>query len=166
MAEPDKIVYTYVDNSNKRATSEHFVETGLTLDQMAEGTEALAEIIDAVTNSRISAANAVYPVDISGLTGNATPAVGADVEEVGEFISHTAAGRPVIVNLPGIAADATGVGTDDLDTSLAPVAALISMLEDGIAVTGGTIIPCDAGEDDILQVDTARERVRNSGSRV
>ena len=161
----NKIVLTYRDNSNKMSTSEHFIDDTETLAYQAAGVLAFAEVVDDSIAARVSAASLVIPVDISGLTGNATPATGADVEEVGEFICRTAAGRNTIMNLPGIEADEVGVGTDDLDQEDTGIAAIISALEDGIEISAVTIQPCDAGGDDIVALVTARERVRNSGSR-
>jgi len=165
MAEPDKAVFSYRDQANKTATSEAFFTTGLTLAQITEGLgEGLAPLIDAITGALITAINVLLSVDISGLTGNTVGAL-SDVEEVGEFIGTTAANRKVIINIPGIINTLSTAGTDDLDQTDTDVAALISALEDGLAVTGGTIIPCDIGGSDVVSVITARERTRNSGAR-
>jgi hypothetical protein len=165
MAEPNKGVITYRDQAGKTATSEVFFTTGLTLAQITQGMGAgLGALIDAVTGALITAINILIGCDISGLTGNTTGVTG-DVDEVGEFIFRTAAGRKVLVNVPAIVNVLSTPGTDDLDQSNAHVAAFISAMEDGIAVTGGTIIPVDAGGDDVVEIVTARERVRNSGSR-
>lgn len=164
MAEPDKAIVSYVDQAGKRATSTLFFTTGLTLAQITEGISAMLELLDNVVGTIIYAAQAVLEVDISGLTGNTT-GVTSDVEQVGEFNCVTAANRKVLINVPGIMDNLSVVGSDDLDTTQADIAAFITALEDGIATTGGTIIPCDVGELDIVEVTTARERVRNSGSR-
>jgi hypothetical protein len=161
----NRIVLTYRDNSNKMATSEHFIDDSEGLAYQEQGALAFALVVDNAIAARVSAASLVLDVDISGLTGNETPISGADSEEVGEFIFRTAEGRKAIMNLPGIEANAVGEGTDDLDQEDTGIAAIISAFEDGIAVTGGTVQPCDAGGDDLVAVVTARERVRNSGSR-
>lgn len=165
MPTPNKIVLTYRDNSNKRATSEHYIDPTPLLAQQTQAALAFALLVDNVIAARVSDANVVVDIDISGLA-QTTPLAGADVEEVGEFISRSTSGHKAIMNLPGIESNATGVGTDDLDRVDTGIAAIISALEDGIVVTGGVpIVPCDAGGDDLVSVDTARERVRNSGKR-
>ena len=68
------------------------------------------------------------------------------------------------MNIPATNDTASVAGSDDLDQTDTDVAAIVSLLEDGLAVTGGTIIPSDVDENDIVEVVTARERVRNSGS--
>jgi hypothetical protein len=45
------------------------------------------------------------------------------------------------------------------------VAAFIAAMETGIAVTGGTISPCDIGESSIVDTVFAREAFKNSGAR-
>lgn len=164
MPEPDKAVVTYVDQAGKRATSTHYVTSGLTLAQITEGLSAFLELIDNVVGTIIYAAQALLSIDISTFTNNTT-GVTSDVEQVGEFVGVTAANRKVLINVPGIKDNLSVAGSDDLDTTQADIAAFISALEDGIVTAGGTIIPCDVGELDIVEVTTARERVRNSGSR-
>lgn len=165
MAEPDKGIVTFIDQAGKTSTMEVHFTTGLTLAQITEGLGAgLGALIDAVTVAIITAINALIPVDISGLTGNAAGAL-SDVEQLGEFIGGTAAGRKVIVNVPAIMNTLSTPGSDDLDQADADVAAFISALEDGLAVTGGTVTVTDVGGDDVTAVLTARERVRNSGVR-
>jgi hypothetical protein len=39
-------------------------------------------------------------------------------------------------------------------------------MEDGIAVTGGTIVPSDVGEDDLEAVVSFTKETRSSGTRV
>lgn len=165
MAEPDKAVISYIDQTGKRSTSTHYFTTGLTLAQISEGLVALALLVDSVIGALVTGVNAIIPVDISAVTGNTT-GVTSDVEEVGEIIGVTGQNRKVLFNLPGVKDNLSVVGSDDLDLTDTDIAALITMLEDGIAVTGGTIIPCDIAENDITEVITARERVRNSGSSV
>jgi len=164
MAEPDKAVFSYLDQAGKRATSTMYFTTGLTLAQITEGLSAMALLIDGVVGALITGINALIPVDISGLTSNTT-GVTSDVEEVGEFIGVTAAGRKTLFNVPGIKDNLSVAGSDDLDLTDTDIAAFITALEDGIATGGGTIIPTDVGGDDLTEITTARERVRNSGSR-
>lgn len=164
MAEPDKTVFTFTDQAGKTATSEFFYTTGLTKAQITEGLGALAVLIDEVTGALITAVNMVIPVPIAGLTGNTLVGT-SDVEQVGEFVGFTAAGRRTVLNVPAIDNTLSTPGSDDIDQADAGIAALISAVEDGVTVTGGTVTCVDAGGDDITQVLTARERVRDSGSR-
>lgn len=164
MAEPLELVGTYRDQANKEATNTLYVTDGLTIAQMTEGVQALVQLIDEVLNAVIRGFDFVLSVDLSGLTGNSTGQT-SDVQEVGEFIFATGANRPVVLNLPCINDAASPAGSDDIDQSDTDMAAIIAMMEDGLVVTGGTIIPTDVDQNDIVQLVTARERMRNSGSR-
>lgn len=164
MPRPYEVITTVQDQAAKSSTSTLYVASGLTQAQYEEGLQALAQLIDPVLSGRILALRYAIPVDISGLTGNIAAGT-SDVEEVGQFIFRTANNDPVEVNLPCINDTASAAGSDDLDQADANIAAFISMMEDGLAVTGGTIIPTDFEGIDIASVETARERVRNSGKR-
>lgn len=160
----NRIDYVLRDASGGRAKTGFWVEPGLTLAQYQQGGQALAQEINAITNGVVESASMTIPVDVSGLTQNIAGA-NSDVEEVARFGATTADGRPVQVNVPGLIPTAIAAGSDDLNQANSAVAAMISMLEDGIVVTGGTIRPSDVGEQDITQVLTARYAVRPSGTR-
>ena len=164
MATAIEVTHSYLDQAGKRATSTSYIANGLTIVQVVEGLQAAAGVIDGVIDIVQTGVEFTIDVDISALTGNTTAGV-ADVEEVGEFVFNTVDGRKTQVNVPGIINLLSGAGTDDIDQSGLDVAAFISMMEDGITVTGGTVIPSDVNEDDISAIAHARERVRNSGSR-
>jgi len=164
MPEPIEVTGTYVDQASKKSTNTLYIADGLTIAQITEGLQALASLIDDVVSAVINGINFSVSVDLSGLTGNISAGT-SDVEEVGEFISRTAAGREVYMNLPCINDTTSPAGSDDLDQTDVNIAAIISMLEDGLATAGGTIIPSDVDENDLVQVVTARERVRNTGTR-
>jgi len=163
MAEPIEVVATYQDQANKKSTNTSYIADGLTIAQIEEGLQGFAQLIDDVTNALINGIDFSISIDGSGLTGNVAGGT-SDVEEVAEFISRTAAGREVRMNIPATNDTASVAGSDDLDQTDTDVAAIVSLLEDGLSVTGGTIIPSDVDENDIIEVVTARERVRNSGS--
>lgn len=164
MAEPLEVVGTYRDQANKEGTNTMYVSPGLTINQMTEGIQALAQLIDTVLNAVIRGFDFTLSIDLSGLTGNVAAGT-SDVQEVGEFIFATAANRPVILNLPCINDASSPAGSDDIDQTDPDMAAIISMMEDGLVTAGGTIIPTDVDEQDIVALVTARERMRNSGGR-
>lgn len=164
MAEPIEVTGTYRDQANKDSTNTVYIADGLSLAQITEGLQAFASLVDDVVTTILRGLSFTVSIDISALTGNISSA-DSDVEEVAEYISTTAAGREVVLNLPATNDTQSALGSDDLDQTDVNVADLISMLEDGLATTGGTIIPCDVDENDIVSVVTARERVRNTGTR-
>lgn len=164
MAIATEIIYTIEDQAAKRSTFTAYAANGFTLPQYSEAIQALAVLVDAILTGVLVGADFCVVADLSGLTGNAVAST-ADVEDVGVFSYLTGDNRPVIVNVPCILDTLSVSGSDDLDEADADVAAFISMYEDGLVTTGGTIQPCDVDEDDVVSLAFAREAVRNSGSR-
>lgn len=125
---------------------------------------AFATLLNATIMGKILDAHLVFEVDISGLTGN-TLSDASDVEEVAAFEFATAENNRVKLNIPGLQEALVVSDTHELDTTDAGIAAVITMMEDGLAVTGGTIEPCDIGGDDLVDTFFSREQFRNSGAR-
>ena len=159
-----QVIYTVIDDDGDRATTSINIPTGFSLSQIVEFGAGMATLIDAVLDGRVESCEVAFSVDVADLTNNIV-GTSSDVEEIGAFKFTTANGFPVNMNLPGLDEGFVGVGTDDLDVALPAVAALITAMETGIATSGGTIAPCDVGEDTIALTNSARERFRASGSR-
>lgn len=161
---PIEIIYTIEDRRGRTATTsvklasvESKVRTGLFA-------VAWADVIDNIIGGVIRSAFAVLNVPLTGILLN-TSDVGSDVEEIAAATFRANAGTLVQVNIPAILETLVVNETGELNTVQADVAAFRAMMEDGIAVTGGTIIPCDIGESGGLEMQFIRERSRNSGTR-
>lgn len=164
MAVPFQVVYTTEDASGDRATTAIDVPITFSLSQYGEFAGAMASLLDAFIGGVLVSAALTVNIDLSALTGNAILST-SDVEEVGAFLFTTGEGRPVDVNVPCIIETLEAAGSDNLDQADVDIAALITAVEDGIATTGGTIAPCDRGEDDLVTTTYARSELRNSGKR-
>lgn len=164
MALPNTFDYVFRDNAGKRGTAGYHVIAALTKAQYEEAGQALALLIDDFTNGIVESASMTIPVDISALTGNAADE-NSDVEEGAELGMVTVDSQPVSMIIPSPQQAYFIEGSDDLDTSDPILAAVISMLENGLATTGGTIQPTDVAEVDITQVIRARKITRPSGTR-
>ncbi|KKN01201.1 hypothetical protein LCGC14_1130150 [marine sediment metagenome] len=164
MAKPYTLDYTFKGNSAKRATVGIHTAVGLTLAQYDEGAGALAGLLDGFTNGILLSGSMNIPFDISGLISNLAEE-NSDVEEISEIGMVTTEGEPVVSNVPGTPQAFFIEGSDDLDQSAPDLAALISMFENGLSVTSGTIIPTDTLEVDILSVTRAQKRTKPSGTR-
>ena len=164
MAIPNTFDYVFRDNVGKRATAGYHVIAALTKAQYEEAGQALALLLDAFTNGIVESASMTIPVDLSALTGNVAEE-NSDVEEGAELGMVTVDGQPVSMIIPSPKQAYFIEGSDDLDTSDPILAAVISMLENGLAVTGGTIQPTDVAEVDLTQVTRARKITRPSGTR-
>lgn len=160
-----EIIYTIEDASGDQATTQVRVGGTPTNAQLNGFGSGWATAINALIAGKIIGAVAKLLANISGLTANILSG-NADVEHVGKFEFLTDAGNRVKINIPALSEIALGAtASDSLDQSNANVAAFITAMETGVAVTGGVIAPCDVGEDDIVEVVFAREAFRNSGAR-
>jgi len=164
MAIVPQIVYTVADENGELGTTSVNIPTGFSLSQYSEFGSAMATLLDKILDGRVESADICFFVDISALTNN-IPIATSDKEAIGAFQFRTLQNTKVNVNVPTLYEIKVGAGSDDLNQGDADVAAFITAMEDGIAVTGGTIAPCDVGELSIDQVVFARERFRASGSK-
>lgn len=156
--------FGFEDSDGDDATSTIRIPNGFTLAQYASFGKAMSELIDPIVAGRISGADLCLAVDISALTGNVLDP-SSDVEEIAAFQFTTGDNRPVNVNIPGMNEAIVSAGSDDIDQADPAVAPFIAAMEVGLATGGGTIQPCDVGEDDIVATAFAREKFRASGKR-
>ena len=163
MALAPNITYTVRDGDNDSATTSVYVPIGDTLARYTEFAIAHAPTIEGIILGVIDP-NAVLsiPVDISALTGNTATAT-SDVEQLAAFQFANTDNEPINVNIPGRNELHVVTGTDVLDETEPVIAAMIAMMEDGIAVTGGTASPCDIAESDIVDTFYVRKLTKNSG---
>lgn len=157
MAVAFEIVYSVADEKGtKPSTFAVQVPITFNLSQYVEFAAQAATIIDALLAGRIQDASLCFTADVSALTGN-TIGAASDVEERGRFAFLTGDNREVRLNVPALNESLVQVGSDDLDLIDVNVAAVESMMLDGIAVTLGTIVPCDVDEADLTSLIYARE---------
>lgn len=159
-----QIIYSVIDDSNDTAQTSLNFPLDWTIAQFGEFGVAMATLLDALLSGKVEKAELCVGIDISSLTSN-TALSTSDIEEIGAFQFRTVSGFPVKMNLPCIDELLVLSGSDDLDQADADIVAFISAMESGIVTAGGTITPCDVGEDDIVSTDFARERFRASGQR-
>jgi len=164
MARAFALTYTYEDDSGNTATHDIHVPTAFSIAQFTEFGRAMADFLDNIVGGLIKSVDLTITADISGLLLNFVDPL-SDVEEVGSFQFATADNRAVLVNLPAIDENTVLAGSDDLNQIDGGIAAFITAMETGIAVTGGTISPCDVNEDSIVDTVYARESFRSSGKR-
>jgi len=168
MAKALQIVFSFIDDKGKRASTAINVPTGLTFAGAIEFAQDVAVLINNVTTCAVTAANITQPVDISGLGLAPSPGATADVEEKGVFQYTTAGGFKTSVAIPGWSDLLVVPGSDAIDLTDPDVIAFNGLMLNGItpAVYGILIEPSDTREDDITALDYARERFRASGKRV
>lgn len=160
-----EIIYTIEDRSGTQGTTSVRIGGTPTNAQLNGFGAGWATALNNLIAGKILGAVAAIIANITGLTGN-TVGTASDVEHVGKFEFLTDAGDRVKVNIPALGESLVNAfDADELDQGDAQVAAFITAMTDGIAVTGAVIEPCDLGEGDIVDVVFAREAFRNSGKR-
>lgn len=155
-----QIVYTVQDDAGQQGTTAINVPNAFSLAQFQEFGSDMATLLDAILGGKVIDASICFAVDISALSSN-TELSTSDIQELGKFTFDTVLGRTVICNVPTLDELLVAAGSHDIDTADLDIAAFVSMFEDGLAVTGGSIFPCDAQEDDIGFLRSARERFRS-----
>lgn len=158
------LTYTLTDDSGESATFTISLPTAFSLAQFTEFGRAMAVFVDDIVSGLLSRCELSIGVDLSALTGN-TAAAGGDVQEINSYQFVTAVGRPVNINIPGTDETDVSPNSDDLNTIDAQQAAFINAMVTGIAVTSGTIAPCDIDSESITALVYAREAARASGKR-
>lgn len=164
MALTYEMTYTLTDVSGESATTSIHLPTAFSLAQFTEFGRAMADLVDNIVDGLVSRCELTLHFDVTAITSNlALP--GINIEEISAFQFVTAAGRPVEINVPGTNELHVIAGSDELDQSQADIAAFITAVEDGIAVTGGTITVTDIDSEDVVATVYAREAARASGTR-
>lgn len=161
---PIEIIYKIVDRRNRSATTSVKVVTGSSEASVTGFATAWADAIDNLINGVIRSASALLGVDISALVGNVA-ASSSDVEEVGSFQFETAEGIVVDVNIPAFDETLINNDTGQIDQTLTAVQNFTTMMLDGITVSATLVEPVDVGDTDLIKLNYAKERSRNSGSR-
>ncbi len=159
-----ELTYEYTDDDGDVATHSIFIPDTFSLAQYTEFGRALAVLIDPVVHGLISGLSFTVSIDLSALTNNTIDGA-SDVDDVAAFQFLTAGGKAVSVNIPAMFEGIVSAGSDDIDVSDVDVAAFRTAMASGIAVTGGTVTPCDVQEVDIVSLVYARENFRPSGRR-
>lgn len=163
---PIEVITTIEDRSGDKATTSVWVLDASTLANLNTFAPAWATAINNIIYGKILSIVARIIPTIVGLSNN-TLLETADVEHKGKFVFRTNVTQTKVeVNIPCLdEAAVSAYGSDELDQTNPEVAAFIAAMETGIAVTGGTISPCDVGEISISEIYYAREAFANSGRR-
>lgn len=162
---PIEIITTIEDRSGTQATTSVHVLDASTMANLATFAPAWATALNDFIFGKILSMIAKFFPSVTGLTNN-TLLDTSDVEHVGKFVFRSQTNTLVEVNIPCLdEAAVSAYSSDSLDLANTEVAAFVAAMETGIAVTGGTISPCDIGEVSIASVQFARESFRNSGKR-
>jgi hypothetical protein len=162
---PIEIIATIRDRSGDEATTSVRVPSSSTYAQLGAFAVGWATALNNFIAGKILSVVAYDKPTVSSLTNN-TLLDAADVEHIAKFSFLTVGGKRVLFNVPAM--NEVTLSSDDsdaLDQAVPATAALIAAMLNGIATVGGTISPCDVGEESLTDVLFAREAFKNSGAR-
>jgi len=153
--------YDYIDEKGDTSFSKIRVPNGFSIAQYLEFAVAMAQLIATMVLTRITSVSITFSISLSGLTLKTVVGAVADIAQKGYFSFQTTTnGFFKRFRIPTFDEDKINAGTDDVNTLDADVAAFVTAMESGIAVTGGTVQPCDERQHNIQSLTDAREVFR------
>jgi len=164
MALPIELIATIRDDGGDDATTSIKLVHTRTKAQVQGFGVGWAAALDNLIDGIIQKVMAFIGVDVSGLASNSNFST-SDVEDVGAFQFRTADNQPVKVNIPCFDESKVIAGSKVIDQTDSDVADFITMMTEGLAVTGGTIQATDIGSVLVDHIVLSKERWRNSGAR-
>ncbi len=163
MALAVKCIFTFKDNKGKTAPSIIHIPTSFSVSQMIEFAQGAAQVLANISSAKLVNASISVGVDLSGATIRAVASSTSDIFQKAIIsVRSVVAGLFAKFNIPTIPDSVVLDGTDQLDSSDSTVAALITALEDGIAVGSPTVTvtPRDLRQNGLDTVSSTRETFR------
>ena len=155
------IVFGFEDNKGIPSSTKIRVPNGFAISDYLEFASAAGQLLANITQARVTRASVCFGIDLSGVTLKAAAASAADAARKAYFQFNTAvSGLRTRMFVPTVTETIIPVGSDAIDTTDPLVAPFVSIMTNGLIVTGGTISPTDDRENDIVSVTTAEEKFR------
>lgn len=155
------IHFTILDDKNKSSKTTVHVPTGFSIAQYLLFAQAMAQLIGDLSNGQITEVSVSYPLSLSGATIRAVAASFSDIFKKAFFQARSSvAGLVSKFFIPSYSEEFSVVGSDQINTAETEVAALISIIEDGVNVSGEQVQPIDIRGNDLEEVSLAREIFR------
>lgn len=163
MALAPSITLNFIDQKGKTSSTEMHIPTGFSFAQMVEFAQAAAQLYADLSIGQITSVSLNVPLSLVGATIKAVAAAASDINQKAQFVWNTAVtGFRKLFRLPAFKETLIVAGSDQVNIVNADVASFISGFEDGYAVTGGTVEPCDGRLNDIDTLLSNREFFRGS----
>lgn len=164
---PFVLIYSIKDEKGKRSTTEVNLPESTAFADVVLFAGAMAQIIEPLISGSIERVGIAFILALSSITGlKATPAANSDIEEGARFGFKTLGNFTTALRIPTFREDFVTVGTREVDTTDADVAAFVTAMRTGINLTGlggsGTVAPVDKREEDIVTLDSAKEQFVSS----
>lgn len=153
--------YSFVDDAGKTSSTKIRVPlVGMTLVDISEFGLASAQVLADLSSCKLTKTTACVGVDLTGLGLRAVATATSDIAHKALVMIRSSIGAFTRMIIPTFNESFQVPNSDQVDTADASVVALVTAIEDGIAVTGGTVTPVDRRGYDIESVDDIREIFR------
>ena len=151
----------FQDEKGKTSFTKVRIPTSFSIGTVTAFALGLAQLVSNISQCQITNVSTTFAIDLSGLSLKAAASAVADVAQKAYFAFRSAVtGFSKRLRIPTLDENRVNAGSDTLDTSHATVAAFVTAMESGIAVTGGTIPPTTERMQDLVALEEAREVFR------
>lgn len=162
MALATTVNFVFRDQKGKTSTTKIRVPSTFSFAQYAEFAESAAQILASASQAQLVETSVSVALDLTGLGLKTTIALFADIYQKALFTVRTAvSGLFSKFNFPTLDDGMVLPNSDVLDTTEAAVAAMQTIIEDGVA-DGTTISVVDSRGNDLVEVSQMREIFRKS----
>jgi hypothetical protein len=153
--------FDFQDEKGKTSFTKVRIPTTFSVGTVTAFALGLAQLISNISQCQITNVSTTFAIDLSGLSLKAAASAVADVAQKGYFAFRSAVtGFAKRLRIPTIDENIVNAGSDTVDTLDVNVAAYVTAMESGIAVTGGTIAPTTERMQDLTALEEAREVFR------
>jgi len=161
MALAVSIRFDFQDEKGKTSFTKVRIPTTFSIGTVTAFAVGLGQLISNISLCQITNISTTFALDLSGLSLKAAASAVADIAQKGYFAFRSAVtGFIKRLRIPTFDENNINAGSDTIDTLDTNVAAFVTAMESGIAVTGGTISPTTERMQDLTALDQAYEVFR------
>lgn len=161
MALATSLIISFEDDKGKSSTTKIKVPSTFAIADYVEFGTAIGQLVVNITNARVTGISIGFGMDLTAIGSLKSVASGVCSVAVKMFgLFNTAASTVAKWLIPGPLETKVVAGSDDFDQVDADVAALVTAMEDGIVVTGGTMEFTDGRGNDATSVSQLKETFR------
>lgn len=161
MALAVSIRFGFVDAKGDTSFTKIRVPNGFKIASYLEFAQGAADTLSTVLDCQVTSASVCIGLDVSTASLKTVVNAVSDVAQKAQFIFNTATqGFKKIVRLPAFNEFKFLPNSDVVDQSDLDIAAFLTTMENGVAVTLGSVNPSDARENDITSLSSSRELFR------
>lgn len=155
------INFGFLDEKGGKSSTKIRVPNGFSIAQYVEFAQAAAQVLANVSTGQVTSASVCVGLDLSSATIKASVLAGADRFQKAFFQFGTSvAGFFARLRLPAFWENKIAAGSDSVDQTDVDVQSFISMYEDGLVVTGGTVQPTNGRTHDVTALQFAKQSFR------